>query len=132
MFSDSGAELGYGAILQLPRCPGRVSLGSSGHDRQVLEMSILDTYLKKHFLNARQLAAACDISTSDVADWVERALIPEPSYIVTGSTIRSHAFGEMEAVGSTPATIFTLPTSSGLISRGVLWQTTDTKRPMEH
>lgn len=70
-------------------------------------MSALDTYLRKHFLNAEQFAAACDCTTSDVADLIERGLVPAPSYVVThSSTVRSHAFGEIEAVGSTPGHYF--------------------------
>jgi hypothetical protein len=70
-------------------------------------MSDLDTYLAKNYLNAEQFAATCEISTDEVAELIKGRLIPAPSYIVTeSSTVRSHVFGEMEALGSTPGHYF--------------------------
>lgn len=70
-------------------------------------MSDLDIYLAGHYLNGDQFAAACGISTGEVAALIQGRLIPAPSYVVTeAATLRSHAFGEMPAPGSTPGSYF--------------------------
>jgi hypothetical protein len=71
------------------------------------EMSELDEYLKSNYLSTEQFACACGISIAELNELIQLQLIPEPSYTVTeNSTVKSHAFGEMSAPGSTPGCYF--------------------------
>lgn len=66
-------------------------------------MSKLDAYLAEHFLNAEQFAAACKMSVDELDNFVQKNLVPAPSYVVSeSSTVSSFVFGEMEAKDSTP------------------------------
>ena len=70
-------------------------------------MSELDIYLARHYQDAEQFASSCGISTTKLSELIDQQLIPEPSYIVTKhSTLKSYAFGEMNASGSKPGQYF--------------------------
>jgi Family of unknown function (DUF6058) len=70
-------------------------------------MTDLDTYLKRHYRTADQLAAACAIRTDALMALVEENLVPAPSYVVTADgDLLSVAFGRFSAPGSTPGRYF--------------------------
>lgn len=61
-------------------------------------MSALDLYLKKHYLNKAQFAAACLCTDADIDALIQAQLLPAPSYVVTDDAkIQSAVFGEMDA-----------------------------------
>lgn len=72
------------------------------HDDAESSMSpMLNDYFVRHFLNAEQFAAACGISTTELAALVQERLVPAPSYVVAGSsTLSSHVFGTLPAPGA--------------------------------
>ncbi|MFZ6721777.1 DUF6058 family natural product biosynthesis protein [Undibacterium sp. Ji49W] len=62
-------------------------------------MSVLDLYLKKHYLNKAQFAAACNCTEAALDALIQAQLLPAPSYVVTeNARIFSAVFGEMDAV----------------------------------
>jgi Family of unknown function (DUF6058) len=69
-------------------------------------MTDLDCYLARHYLNAEQFAAACDIAADELEDLIRRELIPAPSYIVSDGALQSYVFGSMPARGSIPGQYF--------------------------
>lgn len=69
-------------------------------------MNALDAYLEQYYLTPAQLAAICSISSDELASLVSEGLVPQPSYIITGDTLVSQAFGEFQVKGSTPGQYF--------------------------
>lgn len=66
-------------------------------------MPDLQSYLQRHFLEARAFAAACGLSVRELDDLIDKRLIPAPSYVVNESaTVTSFVFGEMDAPGAIP------------------------------
>jgi Family of unknown function (DUF6058) len=63
-------------------------------------MTDLDRYLSRHYLNAEQFAAACDIAVDELEDLIRRELIPSPSYIVSDDALHSYVFGSLPAPGA--------------------------------
>jgi hypothetical protein len=60
----------------------------------------LDRYLARHYLNAEQFAADCDIAVDELEDLIRRELVPAPSYIASNGVLESYVFGSMPAPGA--------------------------------
>lgn len=70
-------------------------------------MSALDLYLKKHYLNKAQFAAACLCAEADIDALIQAQLLAAPSYVVTDDAkIHSAVFGEMAAVNTSAGAYF--------------------------
>lgn len=70
-------------------------------------MADLKEYLEQHYLNETQLAGAAAITGAELAALINERLIPEASYVVTArDTVRSFAFGELNASGARPGSYF--------------------------
>ncbi|MCH8618112.1 DUF6058 family natural product biosynthesis protein [Undibacterium sp. TS12] len=70
-------------------------------------MSELDLYLKKHYLNKAQFAAACQSSEAEIDTLMQAQMLPAPSYVVTeNAKICSAVFGEMEATDTSSGDYF--------------------------
>jgi Family of unknown function (DUF6058) len=66
-----------------------------------MALTNLDSYLAKHYLEEKQFADICGISTAVLSALIAKQLIPEPSYRVSkNSTVYSYVFGEMDAPGA--------------------------------
>jgi hypothetical protein len=63
-------------------------------------MQPLNAYLARYFSTSAQLAAASELSRTELDDLLSRSLIPAPSYVVKNSTVRSAVFGEASAPGA--------------------------------
>jgi hypothetical protein len=69
-------------------------------------MNALDNYLAKHFLNTEQFAMACRLTPCELSDLIGDQFIPQPSYVVSQSTVESYVFGKMQALGATDGKYF--------------------------
>jgi uncharacterized protein DUF6058 len=69
-------------------------------------MHPLNDYLARYFFTSAQLAAASALSCAELDDLLSRSLIPAPSYVVKGATVRSAVFGEMSAPGAVDGQYF--------------------------
>ncbi|MFZ6676892.1 DUF6058 family natural product biosynthesis protein [Undibacterium sp. Tian12W] len=70
-------------------------------------MSALDLYLKKHYLNKAQFAAACLCKETDIDALIQAQLLAAPSYVVTDNAkIHSAVFGEMDADNTSAGAYF--------------------------
>jgi hypothetical protein len=72
----------------------------------VNQMTELDRYLDRYFVNAECFARSCGIELDELRDLIRRRLVPEPSYVVRDETLRSFVFGELPAPQSTSGEYF--------------------------
>jgi Family of unknown function (DUF6058) len=81
--------------------------GATATEHGDLRLPNLNFYLAQNFLDAEQFAAAAQISSCELIELVQDALVPAPSYVVSESSkVGSFAFGEMSAPGSTDGDYF--------------------------
>jgi hypothetical protein len=74
-------------------------------------MTVQD-YLDQHYWTAKQLAAKCALSVDALDRMIAAGLVPQPSYVVAGKTLKSAAFGLLDGQGAAAGDYFHPATES--------------------
>jgi hypothetical protein len=69
-------------------------------------MTLLDRYLREHFLDFDRLAASNALSPQQLRELLNDRLIPAASYIVASNSVTSYVFGTLPATTAAPGEYF--------------------------